>query len=274
MGSGRASSELSRWGVHLLNGDDPDLVAAAIARHAVVCNLARVCDAPQTSLSYALGTPRRRLRKKLLRSIRAALAATPAVRLIQRSSAALYADGAEHWVAESGGLEPNAATAVAAQAEQVARQHLQLGGETVVLRFARPYGALDPTTERLFTLARRGWKPLEGRANAYIPTIHLDDAAAAVAHALASPCGTYNVGDDDPLTNAELNSLIGSAVGQHELKALRSSFRRADYELLERGCRLDARALQEHTGWRPCTAPSARSWFAGSRVPSPGARPS
>jgi nucleoside-diphosphate-sugar epimerase len=266
LGSGRGCGALTRCGVHVLRGDDFDAVEATVNRHAVVCNLARVSDAPQTPLSYVLRAPRRRLRRRLLDSIQAALAAEPAIRLVQRSTAALYADGGENWIAEDRELEPNGATAQAATAEHVAHEHRRRGGEAVLLRFAHPYGAADPDTERLLALARRGWQPFEGRADAYFPTIHLDDAASAVAYAVIAPSGTYNVGDDDPLTNTHLNTLIGAAVGREGLEPLGSPFRLPDAELLERACRLDARTFQRATGWRACVAPSARSWFRTRRT--------
>jgi NAD dependent epimerase/dehydratase family enzyme len=43
-----------------------------------------------------------------------------------------------------------------------------------------------------------------GPPDSYVSSIHLDDAAAAVSAALHAPAGTYNVVDDEPLTEARV----------------------------------------------------------------------
>ena len=261
-GTRNALQRLRARPVKVIDVADPASVRAAIARHEVICNLARLTDTPQGHVGFALTAPRRRRRRALLAAIADGLAvAKPDTRQIQRSSAALYTDGGDDWIAEDSPVQANDSTALAREAERVVSEHIRRSGGAIVLRFAQPYGPGDAWTERSVGLARRGWAPLEGPPEAYFPTVHLDDAAAAVGLALSAPSGHFNVADADPLTNEELNLAFAVAAGHDELHPLRSAFRFPDLELLERSCRLDAQALERATGWTVTAAPSIASWL-------------
>ena len=51
-----------------------------------------------------------------------------------------------------------------------------------------------------------------GRPEAYQPSIHVDDAAAAIVAALDAPSGFYNVADQ-PITKGEWNAAFAEAFG-------------------------------------------------------------
>jgi 2-alkyl-3-oxoalkanoate reductase len=243
--------------VRVVVAHDAAAIVAAVREHEVVCNLAPVVDEPRSAVGYYVRAGARRRRSMLLASVATALRAEPSIRLIQRSSAAVYADGGDDWISENSPVAPSQATRAAADGERIASEHVARGGAATVLRLAHPYGPDDRWTQQLMTLARRGWLLLDGPDGAYLPTIHLDEASRAVAASLQAPSGIYNVGDTDPLTNQQLNAMLACAVGRTRLHPLSPAIRTADREILARSHRLDARALQQVSQWKPAAASSA-----------------
>ena len=59
-----------------------------------------------------------------------------------------------------------------------------------------------------------------GRPEAYQPSIHVDDAAAAIVAALDAPSGFYNVADQ-PITKGEWNAAFAEAFGIEKTNAPR-----------------------------------------------------
>ena len=234
----------------LIDCSHPALLRDAVRSHDVVCDLAPVIDEPRSRLGHAIRAIERRLLRELRAALADALSAAPSVRLVQRSTAALYADGGDRWIDEDWRLQPNAATQDAAAAERTAEEHRRHGGGAVVLRLAHPYGAGDSWSRRVATLARRGWLPFEGPPDAYFPLVRLDDAALAIVAALHAPPGTYNVASPDAYTNDELNALFRRRAGKR-LEPLFPAIRPADRELLERSHRLDSSALVRAADWQP-----------------------
>ena len=111
-GTRNALQRLRARPVKVIDVADPASVRAAIARHEVICNLARLTGSPQGHVGFALMAPRRRRRRALLAAIADGLAgAKPDTRLIQRSTAALYADGGNDWIAEDSPVQATAAVA-------------------------------------------------------------------------------------------------------------------------------------------------------------------
>jgi nucleoside-diphosphate-sugar epimerase len=72
-----------------------------------------------------------------------------------------------------------------------------------VLRFGWFYGPGAAHSEQLFALARRHIGLVLGPPASYVSSIHMADAAAAVAAALHAPAGTFNIVDDEPLPKRE-----------------------------------------------------------------------
>jgi hypothetical protein len=58
---------------------------------------------------------------------------------------------------------------------------------------------------------------LSRRCQRFFPSIHADDAAAAVVAALDAPTGTYDVVDDEPLRRGEQRAALAAAVGRRRL---------------------------------------------------------
>ena len=103
-----------------------------------------------------------------------------------------------------------------------------------MLRLARPYGSDDPWTDHILRLANKGWQPFDGPESAFVPTVSLIDATAAVVAALDAPTGIYNIADPVTTTNGQLNDLLASITGKQSLEPLYPSYSKADRDLLQR----------------------------------------
>jgi nucleoside-diphosphate-sugar epimerase len=143
-----------------------------------------------------------RLRREASAAVARAARAAGARRLVQESVALVYADGVDAWLDEDAPVAGGGPTSTALIAEANATElH---AGETVVLRFGVLIGPDSQLTRADVASARRaGISPTLGPRDAYLPTLWLDDAGSAIAAALHTPAGSYNVADEDPPTRAE-----------------------------------------------------------------------
>ena len=80
-----------------------------------------------------------------------------------------------------------------------------------MLRFGWFYGPGARHSEQIFGLAGCHIGVVAGPPDSYISSIHLADAGAAVAAALHAPPGTYNIGDDEPLTKRDYAAALATA---------------------------------------------------------------
>ncbi len=174
-------------------------------------------------------------------------------RLVQESIAFVYADGGDAWLDEDAPVAGGGVTTTALTAERNARELFD--GDTVVLRFGLFVGPDSGSTQAALAAARGGASIAIGPPGAYRPTIWLDDAAAAIAAALRAPAGTYNVADDDPPTNADIDAALAAAVG---VKALRP--RAPQDGPLARSQRVSNRRLREASGWAPRVRAGTDAW--------------
>jgi UDP-glucose 4-epimerase len=134
------------------------------------------------------------------------------------------------------------------------------GGDTVILRFGIFMGPDSALTVGELEQARAGIALRIGRAEARVPTVWLDDAAAAVAAAVRVAPGTYNVVDDDPPTRAELEAGLAVAAGRAELR-VEVAAPAPQVEALARSLRLSNRRLRAASGWAPAVR-AGRDGFA------------
>jgi nucleoside-diphosphate-sugar epimerase len=104
-----------------------------------------------------------------------------------------------------------------------------------------------------------------GPPDSYVSSIHVADAAAAVALALHAPAGTFNIVDDEPLTKREYAQALARAAGT--AMWLRGPGRVAllfgdRLTSLTRSLRVSNARFRTVTGWAP-RFPSAREgWIA------------
>lgn len=164
-----------------------------------------------------------------------------------------YPDCSDAWIDESvpyGSDSPILAATVAAEA--ATQRFAEDGGRGVVLRMGLFVGP-DPSTMRDPRRgARLGLAPCFGSHDAFISTIWLDDAAAAVVAAVDAPSGTYNVTEDDPLQRDDYCAAVAAAFGRKRLRPLPAFVaRRIGAEYMLRSQRVSNAAFKAATGWAP-----------------------
>lgn len=165
-----------------------------------------------------------------------ALGAAPS-RLLFFGSTAVYGEGVTPgaWIDESTPAQPDSWNGALLREAELALQ-ARCGGAAVLLRCAGLYG---PGREWMLRRARAG-EPGSGR---WTNRLHVDDAAAAVAHLLQAPkCdGVYLLCDGAPAPEwqvlADLRELLGLPAAP--LPAV-----------VESGRRIDSRRLRD-CGWQP-----------------------
>ncbi|WCB93404.1 2-alkyl-3-oxoalkanoate reductase [Baekduia alba] len=194
-----------------------------------------------------------RVRTEASAAIARAAQAAGVRRLVQESIAFVYADGGDAWLDEDAPVAGGGVTTTALTAERNARELFD--GDTVVLRFGLFMGPDSGSTQGALEAARGGASIAIGPPGAYRPTLWLDDAATAIAAALAVPAGTYNVTDADPPTNAEIDAALAAAVGVDALR-LRTPVEGP----LARSQRVSSRRLREASGWAPRLRAGTETW--------------
>ena len=137
-----------------------------------------------------------------------------AVRLVALSSAFIFGRHADMGSDQSWtwGAPPETAEALAAEA--AAETFTELGGASVVLRLGWTYGRADRVTRRILAAGARGWRLLDGPSGVCVPTVDINDAAAAAVAALSAPAGLYYVTDGHPRTQGELTEIIEAGLGR------------------------------------------------------------
>jgi nucleoside-diphosphate-sugar epimerase len=144
----------------------------------------------------------------------------------------------------------------------------------VALRLGALYGSDLPSTVEQLRLARKAISQFGGSADAFMPTLWIDDAASALVAALErAPSGLYDVVDDEPLRRQELNAALARAAGRRRLFAppvwLMRLLAGSAGAALARSQRISNRRFRDATGWAP-TVPNAREGLA--RLGSAGDR--
>jgi len=196
-----------------------------------------------------------RLRTEASKAVARAARAAGARRLVQESLALLYADGGRHWIDEGAPLDPAGAPWSAWAAESNAREHFK--GDVVTLRFGFLIGPDSELTIADVMAARDGVAPFAGPNDAYVPTVWLDDAGAAVAAAaLRAQPGAFNVVDTDPPTRAEVNDALARVVGRIGL----TPREHGPGDPLARSLRVSNLHLRWQTGWSPKVHGGTEGW--------------
>jgi nucleoside-diphosphate-sugar epimerase len=134
------------------------------------------------------------------------------------------------------------------------------------LRFGALYAPDARSTEEYRTLARRRIAPIPGRADAFVSSIHADDAAAALCLALEVPAGVYNVVDDRPVRRREYADAFAAAFATPKLHLVPGGAMRAiggdGARALVASQRVTNAAFRAVTGWMPTWADACVGWAA------------
>jgi nucleoside-diphosphate-sugar epimerase len=234
---------------------DRDGLARAMAGHDVVINLAT--HIPKSTMRMLLPGAWRennRIRSEGSANIAAAALAAGVKRMIQESFGLLYPDRGDAWIDETVPIDPAPYNRAVEDAERSAARFTQGGGIGVALRFASFYGPDSRFLRDMVGMIYRGYSPLPAPLEAYLPTVHHDDAATAALAALELPAGVYNVVDDQPLTHRELVDSLADALGAHHPRFLPMWLTKligGPLRTYSRSMRLSNRKLVIASGWSP-----------------------
>jgi nucleoside-diphosphate-sugar epimerase len=251
-------------------------LAAVLAGHDAVANLATAI--PPTSKFMRARAWRENDRIRTHGSaavVDAALTAGVGI-VVQESITMLYPDSGSAWIDEDAAPDafPLARSSLAAEAN--AERFSARGGKGVVLRFGLFYGPGASHSEQMLGLARRGIVGIMGPPDGYVSSIHVSDAATAVAAGLQAPAGTYNVVDDEPLTKREYGTALERAAGRSA--RLRGPGRAAlllgdRLASQTRSMRISNARFKAATDWEPRHPSARQGWVATARVLEQGRGP-
>jgi nucleoside-diphosphate-sugar epimerase len=244
---------------------DRSALAAVFAGHDAVLNLATAIPPMRRWMSARAWQRNDRVRIEGSAAVVDAALAAGVGRLVQESVSMLYRDQGARWIREDAPVDRYPMARGNLAAETNAQRFSAAGGTGIVLRFGWFYGPGAAHSERLFALARRHLGLVLGPPDGYVSSIHVADAAAAVAAALQTPAGTFNVVDDEPLTKREYAQALARAAGT--AMWLRGPGRAAvlfgdRLTSLARSLRVSNARLRAATGWAPRYASAREGWIA------------
>jgi nucleoside-diphosphate-sugar epimerase len=149
------------------------------------------------------------------------------------------------------------------------------GGRTaVVLRFGSIYSETSEQLQAQVAALEAGQAAIPGAGGNYWPFVASADAGRAVAQAMGVPAGTYNVADDEPVTQKRLWTVAAEALGARPPQPTDVGGPMAD--ILLGSWRLSNRPFREVSGWQPSIASAVDGWpraAARYRAERPRLRP-
>jgi nucleoside-diphosphate-sugar epimerase len=214
-----------------------------------------------------------RLRTEATVNLVAAAEANGVTRFVKESITFVYPDSGDEWITETTPPHPAMTAMVSTlEGERHALAFADRPGRTsIVLRYGLFYGgAGNRGTEEMLRLARWRMSSIAGRPDAYMSSVHADDAATAALAALDARTGIYNVVDDEPLRRADYLAAASSAFGLRRLHPipswmLRLVAGRSAASSLVASQRVSNKQFRTTTGWAPAH-PSARDGWAHEAV--------
>ena len=106
--------------------------------------------------------------------------------------------------------------------------------------------------------------PQIGDGQNFFASLHLDDAACAVVHALQVPSGVYNVCDDEPLRWADFLRALTQAAGAPPPLRLPTFLGPIllgyPWRWVSRSVRLSNARFKAAAGWRPQVRSAIEGW--------------
>lgn len=237
---------------------DPAAVRRALEGCDAVVHMATSIPLMTRAMGRHAWSENDRLRREGTRILAEAAADAGVAVLVKESVCFFYPDGGDEWITEDVATERAAFSAATLAAEDTVEGFTGADRRGVVLRFGLFYSADARSTEENLKVARFGLGPMIGPAEAYQPSIHVDDAAAAVVAALEAPAGTYNVADE-PITKRAWNDAFAAAFGTRRLRSTPKLVLRLGGKklgVLGASRRVSSDRFRQATGWAP-TFPDA-----------------
>jgi nucleoside-diphosphate-sugar epimerase len=255
---------------------DPAALAAAVAGHAVVVNLATAIPPLSRSARKKAWALNDRIRREGSRNLVDAALAAGAERYVQESICFPYLAAGDRWIDEDSPVDHDSwgFTGAGEAERQTARfTEAPAGGVGVVLRFAQFYAAGSSHTIAMSRTLRYRLNPFVGDPDGYVSEIHAEDAGSAVAAALSAPAGIYNIVDDEPLVRREAGPAAAAAMGVKPPRTLPGWVWKASpptAKAIMRSLRVSHDRFTAATGWTP-VHPSIRTSWPSPSAPSPEA---
>ena len=173
---------------------------------------------------------------------------------IKESVCFFYAPQGDVWIDESSPIDRSEFASASLSAEDAAVAFGDRDRTGVALRFGLFYSADARSLAEGLSIAKFGGGPMVGHPNAYQPSIHVDDAAAAIVAALGAPTGYYNVADE-PITKSDWNAAFFDAFGiskkPHPTPKLVLKALGAKSDVLAGSRRVSSQRFRDATGWSP-----------------------
>lgn len=185
-------------------------------------------------------------------------------RFVQQSVTFAYHDGGDAWLEEDSRLDPGWDVLDSAlDAEAHVDRFREAGGAGVTLRLSRLYGPGKASGDFVAGVANRK-VPVVGTGDNYVSSIHVADAASALAAAMTVTDGTYNVTDDEPVTSAVYTDTLADLLDARRPRRIprlvaRLAVGRA-VTLLTTSQRVSNRRFREATGWKPIFPSVREGW--------------
>jgi nucleoside-diphosphate-sugar epimerase len=206
-----------------------------------------------------------RLRREATRNLVDAAIAAKAQVYVQESITFIYGDGRDSWMDEDTPVKPAwVALDSTLDMEREAERFNVTGGRTVILRFGLFYAPYAASTRDSVKMMRRRMFGVIGKGENYFSSIHVDDAATAVVAALTAPAGTYNVCEDEPVTQAEYAAACAEAFGLSSPRRFPGWLGRlivgGPSKYILQSQRISNRRFKEAAGWSP-RYPNVRDGF-------------
>ncbi len=244
---------------------DRDALAREFEGHDAIANLASALPSTGQFMSRRAWRRNDEVRIDGSNAVVDAAIAAGVERLIQESVAMIYADSGSDWIDESAPVDHFPIARGNHAAEANAARFTEAGHVGVVLRLGWFYGPGATHSEEFLDLAHRHVCIRMGRPDTYVSSIHMHDAGAAVAAALAASEGTYNVVDDEPLTKREYASALAAAAGRRAWLHLpgRAALLLGDRTTsLTRSLRVSNRRFKQEVEWLPRYLSARDGWPA------------
>ncbi|MDQ1396691.1 MAG: hypothetical protein QOG64_1950, partial [Acidimicrobiaceae bacterium] len=166
---------------------DVDSVTRAIDGHEVIVHMATHIP-PMAKLALPGSFAETdRLRREATPILVDAARRVAAEAVIKESITFNYVDLGDQWIDEDTPVESGPYTNAALEAEDAALGFTGDGRRGIALRFGSFYGPDAQSTRDTVRMARRRLAAAIGPADAYLSSIHTDDAAAAVVAAVHAP---------------------------------------------------------------------------------------
>jgi len=189
---------------------------------------------------------------------------------VKESVTFVYPDSGDAWIDET--TRPDESIEMlrpTLEGERIVSRFTAGGGRGIVLRFGLFYGPTARGTDEALRLARWRMSMVGGKPEAYLSSVHTDDAAAAAVAALDAPAGIYNAVENEPVTRRDYLDAFSAAFGVGRLRPMPTWLVKlvsgSAAAAVIRSWRVSNKKLRDATGWSPRYPSVREGWPAVAR---------